>query len=453
MYEYQSIGGDLSQNIASRQKWSLGAGFFASSFVSQSLMVLAIPFYQMTLGVDPFLLSIVLILPLVLASLLNPWVGRLSDQFYSRWGRRRPFIFVSSWVCGLLFGLVWMVPEHWSANNQLLYFALSSFLLYCAYAFLNIPMTCLSYEISRDPVIRLRLMGTTSYFVKLGTLLYQWLFPLAQLTLFSSVFLGIKVVGWLIGIGVIALLGMLPAIFCREQQSIKQKKIKIKLNDSLSLIKNNKALVAILVVCVLQLGGGAFSASMDYYLLVYYVHGGDISQGAIDKGWLSTAYTLLGMLAIPLLIRLSARLDKTKVLQGVFLLTALGGIIKWYIFVPDMGLWIIVDALFCTVVWSAMITLVPSMLADISDQHTQQSGRAEEGRFVALFTVVASLSGALAILLSGLCLNLSGFDAALGANQTDSSMTNLRVILAFGTCFFSLAAYFVIRLRLSVNNN
>jgi GPH family glycoside/pentoside/hexuronide:cation symporter len=192
---------------------------------------------------------------------------------------------------------------------------------------------------------------------------------------------------------------------------------------------------------------------MDYYLLVYYVHGGDISQGAIDKGWLSTAYTLLGMLAIPLLIRLSARLDKTKVLQGVFLLTALGGVIKWYIFVPDMGLWIIVDALFCTVVWSAMITLVPSMLADISDQHTQQSGRAEEGRFVALFTVVASLSGALAILLSGLCLNLSGFDAALGANQTDSSMTNLRVILAFGTCFFSLAAYFVIRLRLSVNNN
>lgn len=443
----------MSQAIPIKQQLSLGAGFLATSFVSQSLMVLAIPFYQMTLGVDPFLLSVVLILPLVLASLLNPWVGRLSDRFYTRWGRRRPFILVFSWLCGLLFALVWMVPQDWSPDAQLIYFAITSFVLYCAYAFLNIPMTCLSYEISRDPAIRLRLMGTTSYFVKLGSLLYQWLFPLAQLALFSSVFYGIKVVGWVVGIAVIALLGMLPALFCQEQQTSRQQPGKIKLNHSLTLLKNNKALVAILVVCVLQLGGGAFSASMDYYLLVYYVHGGDIVQGAIDKGWLSTAYTLLGMLAIPLLIRLAARMGKSRALQAVFLLTALGGLVKWYVFVPGMGLWILLDALLCTAVWSAMTTLIPAMLADMSDQHTQQTGQPQEGQVVALFTLVASLSAVLAVLLSGLCLNLSGFDAALGANQRSHSLTTLRFILALGTCFFALAAYFVLRYRVPLNNS
>jgi glycoside/pentoside/hexuronide:cation symporter, GPH family len=443
----------LSHNIAIKQKVSLGAGFFATSFVNQSLMVLAIPFYQMTLGVDPFLLSIVLILPFLLASLLNPWVGQLSDQFYSRWGRRRPFIMVASWVSGLLFALVWMVPEQWSANSQLAYFALTSFLLYCAYVFLNIPMTCLSYELSRDPQVRLGLMGFTTYFVKLGTLLYQWLFPIAQLALFSSVFLGIKVVGWTIGIGVIAIMGMLPALFCQEQQFVRQKPSKLKLNDSFNLLKKNKALVAVLLVCVLQLGGGAFSASMDYYLLVYYVHSGDIAQGAIDKGWLSTAYTLLGMLAIPLLIRWAAFVGKSKVLQGVFLITALGGVLKWFLFVPGVGMWILVDAILGTLIWSAMTTILPAMLADISDKHTQKTGQQQEGRFVALFTLVTNLSAALAILIAGLCLNFSGFNAALGAEQTETSISNLRLILSLGTCFFSLAAWLIVRSGLHSNNS
>lgn len=442
----------MSQHIPIKQRLSLGAGFFATSFVNQSLMVLAIPFYQMTLGVDPFLLSVVLIIPFLLASLLNPWVGHLSDQFYSRWGRRRPFILVASWVSGLLFAMVWMVPEQWSTNSQLGYFALTSFLLYCAYAFLNIPMTCLSYEISREPHVRLGLMGFITYFVKLGTLLYQWLFPLAQIALFSSVFLGIKVVGWGVGIGVIALMGMLPAIFCREQQVVERNVNKLKLNDSLDLLKNSKALVAVLMLCVLQLGGGAFSASMDYYLLVYYVHGGDIVQGAVDKGWLSTVYTVLGMLTIPPLIRWATYTGKAKVMQRVFLLTAIGGVMKWYLFVPGIGMWILIDALLCTLIWSAMATILPAMLADISDQHAHQTGLYQEGRFVALFTLVTNFSAALAILFAGLSLNLSGFDASLGAEQSAESITNMRLILSLGTCIFSLLGWWIVRSRLSANN-
>ncbi|KXI30500.1 hypothetical protein AX660_06385 [Paraglaciecola hydrolytica] len=415
-------------------------------------MVLAIPFYQMTLGIDPFLLSIVLILPFLLASLLNPWVGHLSDQYHSRFGRRRPFIFVSAWICGLLYGLVWMVPEHWSAHSQLAYFALTSLLLYCGYVFLNVPMTCLSFEISRDPQNRLALMGFTTYFVKLGTLLYQWLFPLAQLALFSSVFFGIKVVGWGVGIGVIALLGMLPAIFCQEQAFVRQPSSRIRLRDSVELLKHNKTLSIILLVCVLQLGGSAFSASMDYYLLVYYVHGGDLILGSIDKGWLSTAYTLLGMFAIPLLLRWSTRAGKIKVLRGVLLLTALGGLVKWFLFVPGIGLWIVFDALLCTLIWSAMSTVIPAIIADTSDQHSQRTGQHSEGRFVALFTLVANLSAGLAILLAGLSLNLSGFDADLGSHQSSDSLTIMRLILAGGTFTFSILAWALIRYQIDENN-
>jgi GPH family glycoside/pentoside/hexuronide:cation symporter len=441
----------LVHQIANRQKFSLGAGFFTTSFINQSLMVLAVPFYQMTLGVDPFLLSVVLVVPFILASTLNPWVGRLSDNFYSRWGRRRPFIFIAAWVCGILYGLVWMVPAHWAANYQLMYFALTSFLLYCAYVFLNLPMTCLSYEISTHPQTRLALMGVTTYFVKLGTLLFQWLFPLAQLAIFSSVFLGIKVVGWTVGLIVIAVLGMLPAIFCREREHVSSAESRSKFTDTFAIFTHNKKLFALLLICVIQLAGGAFSASMDYYLLVYYVHGGDLIQGSIDKGWLSTAYTLLGMLAIPLLVRWSAKQGNAKVLQGVFILTALGGVAKWFLFVPNIGMWLLLDAILCTVIWSAMSCVFPAMLAELSDDHSAKTRQYIEGRYVAIYTLVANYSAALAILLAGLCVTVSGFDASLGAEQSSSSLNVMRIILAGGTVLFSLLAWLILSIYLRKN--
>lgn len=69
-----------SIRVSGTQKLALGAGFFAMFFAQQSVSVLAIPFYQMTLGVDPFLLGLALTLPLLLGTLLGPWVGHLSDH-------------------------------------------------------------------------------------------------------------------------------------------------------------------------------------------------------------------------------------------------------------------------------------------------------------------------------------------------------------------------------------
>jgi Na+/melibiose symporter-like transporter len=98
------------------QKLALGSGFFCLLFLDKACESLAIPFYQMTLGVDPFLFSIALTIPIILSAFLGPWVGHLSDNFYSRFGRRRPFLLISSWLSGILFGLMWMVPEQWSTD-------------------------------------------------------------------------------------------------------------------------------------------------------------------------------------------------------------------------------------------------------------------------------------------------------------------------------------------------
>ena len=432
--------------VSGTQKLALGAGFFAMFFAQQSVSVLAIPFYQMTLGVDPFLLGLALTLPLLLGTLLGPWVGHLSDHHQSRFGRRRPFILVASWACCLFFGLIWMVPSGWGELAHLLYFVVFSLLFYVAATFMSVPMTCLSYEMSPEYHQRTEIMGFTTYFLKLGSLLYQWLFPLAQLAIFSSVFVGIRYVGWGVALFIFGLLGTLAA--CYSKEVVHRSAVTfppVTLGQSLKTLKTNKGLRVLLLLTVLQMAGGAFTASMDYYLLVYFIAEGDIAQGAIFKGWLSMAYAAFGFLTVPLISRLSSRIGKIKALQLIYAVTLVGGACKWFIFTPQGYGWIWLDALFCTAAWTAMTMLIPSMMADLCDEDELKHGQRREGVFVAIHSWFTSLSAALALLLAGLSLNLIGFDAQLSAAQNPDSILAMRVILALGTMVFALCSLLVVR--------
>lgn len=422
-----------------KPKLALGIGFFAMYFANQSVPILAIPFYQMTLGVDPFLLAIALTIPMLMSTFFGPWVGHLSDNCQSKFGRRRPFIFVAAWLSAIIFGLIWMVSPHWSEATQLSYFTVFSILFYFAVMFLSVPMTCLSYEMTDDHHERTEIMGFTSYFIKLGSLLYQWLFPLAQLAIFSSIFIGIKYVGWGVGIFIIGVLGCLPAIFSTEKVHHHKASIaRLSLFKNLKTLRGNKPLLILLILTFLQLCGGAFTASMDYYLLVYYLHDGDVAQGSIWKGILSSAYAILGLLSIPLLSKLSASYGKVDTLKIVYWLTVCGGILKWFIFTPDSRWVIIFDAMFCTAVWTTMTMLIPSMLADLCDEDELEHDKRREGLFVSVHTWVVNISMALAVLIAGLCLNIIGFDATKQSAQTAGSIHSMRLILSLGTVFFSL---------------
>lgn len=425
--------------VGLKPKLYLGVGFFALFFANQSIPILAIPFYQMTLHVDPFLLGIALTIPIIVSTLLGPWVGHLSDNFESKFGRRKPFILLASWCCCVLFGLIWLVSPQWQESTQLLYFTFFSILYYIALIFLSVPMTSLSYEMSEDHHERTEIMGFTSYFIKIGSLLYQWLFPLAQLTVFSSIFVGIKVIGWGIAILLIGLLGTIPAIYCQEKTYIKSTRVKASsVLHNLKTLKNNKPLRILLILTALQLCGGAFSASMDYYLIVYYLNEGNIVEGSIWKGVLSTSYAIAGIISIALITHLSPAYGKINTLKFIYFLNAFGGIMKWFIFTPGSYWLLVFDAVFCAAIWAAMSMLIPSMLADLCDEDELMHKERREGLFASLHTWVVNFSMAIAFLLSGISLTLIGFDAANGQLQTSESILLMRVTLSFGTFIFSL---------------
>ncbi|GAA6186216.1 MFS transporter [Aliiglaciecola sp. NS0011-25] len=424
-----------------KQKLAIGSGFFSLFFLDKGCELLAIPFYQMTLAVDPFLFSLALTIPIVFSAFLSPWVGQFSDLCQSKLGRRRPFLIIFSWLSALFFGLIWMVPQSWSTNWQLLYFFITTLLFYAVSSFYSIPLTSLSYEITQDVNERVKIMAVNSYFSKVASFLSQWLYPLATLTVFGSVFVGIKVVGWGLAIVVFGIAGSLPAFFIKESGAEQKPR-----EDKKSALVNVKEVLSVplmklvAVTMFIQLGCAAYAAKMDYYVLVYYVSGSDIGQGAVWKAVLTMGYAVVATIHIPIVASLSRYLGNINALKVVFALALVGGIVKWFVFVPEAGWLILLDPILCAAIWTAMTIIIPALIAQASNQDSEKSQQRREGSFAATHTWIAAVSVMFALMLGGLTLKMIGFDANLTGQQSEATLQWMRVILSVGTVAASAIA-------------
>lgn len=436
------------EKLLPRQIFSVAMGYLALFFASQSVMVLALPFYQMTLAVDPVLLALALTVPMLLGTALSPWFGGYSDRFHSRFGRRRPFLLLGTLICASSFAAIWQVPTTWSANWQLGYFAGFSLIFFAALPLMAVPLSSLVFEQSANEQQRTRLFGITSAVQKLGALGYQWLVPFSQMATFGGIVQGVRSVGALVAVLLIALPGLIAVFFSSEQHratapspakptDIQQNSLR----QSFRLLYQPGPLRLLFAICLLQLGGCAWVAGADYYLLVYFMFAGDLAAGSWWKALLSTSYAVVGLLSVPVLAKLSQRYSIGTVLVWVFTLNAIGGLAKWLLFTPGVGYWLLLDALLCSPAWTAMVMLIPPLLAKPSSDQPMAFGQIS-----GLHHWVVSMSGAVAMLLSGATLNWSGFSAALGAAQSEHSLLVLRLVLALGTFACSLAILYLLAL-------
>ncbi|WP_166423655.1 MFS transporter [Paraglaciecola sp. 20A4] len=462
-------------DIPRQHKMAIGFGFLALFFANQSLSAMAIPYFQMTLGIDPFWLSLVIAAPIMFAAFISQKVGQVSDGINARKGNRRGILLVSGIACGLLFGAIWMAPNQWSNNATLMYVLLVNFMFCIGLTFLTINVKSLAFEFSIDEKQRVKVMAFGSLFERIGTFAYFWLFPLAQLSVWGSIYLGIQYVGWFIGIVLIGLFSVLTAWFSVTKPMVtnsaanktpvhltnqlfitdrKNNKLSVR-NSALSTMPVNapvddtvvkRALFLLLSLTLIKFGAIAIFTSFDFYLLVYFVKDGDLAEGASWKGILSSTFAIVTLVMIPLFAALTLKLGKLRTLSIIYWITALGAILKWFIYQPGHEWGVVIDALLGAPSWVAISVIIPSMLADLCAYERSLSGRNKVGYFISVQNKVINFSVVISMVGSGLLLNAVGFDASAGAKQSVDSILWMRICLAGGPLLLCFLSLFIVKI-------
>ena len=95
----------------------------------------------------------------ILDAVSDPLVGYWSDRTNSRWGRRRPFIFISGPILFLAFVFVWRPPVAEISPWNAVYLGCILFLYYWSYTGFLIPWLANLPEITRDGDQRIRIVS------------------------------------------------------------------------------------------------------------------------------------------------------------------------------------------------------------------------------------------------------------------------------------------------------
>ncbi|MBW6515558.1 MAG: MFS transporter [Candidatus Cloacimonetes bacterium] len=96
--------------ISLKQKSAYAVGMFVNNLQAAALPAMVV-ILNLGLGMDVLLVGLIGSIPRIFDAISDPLVGYISDNTRSKWGRRRPFIFIGALLAGLIFAVMWQVPS------------------------------------------------------------------------------------------------------------------------------------------------------------------------------------------------------------------------------------------------------------------------------------------------------------------------------------------------------
>ena len=119
---------DSSVRLPLYTKLSYSCGAVSEVILGNIIMALALQIYNVGLGVNVMLVSLAITIPRVWDAFSDPIVANISDNYHSRYGRRKPFILIGIIFAGLFCILMWWPPLGVSKTVMFVYFLIFSLL-------------------------------------------------------------------------------------------------------------------------------------------------------------------------------------------------------------------------------------------------------------------------------------------------------------------------------------
>lgn len=392
------------------------------------------------LGMDPAVVGLVGAIPRLTDALTDPLMGYISDHTRSRWGRRRPYIFAGAIASAVVFVGMWWVPRDQTQTFYFAWFLIGSLIFYLAYTVFATPWVALGYELTPDYHERTRLMGTQNFISQLAYVVSPWfLWIMTNEDWFVDQVEGARWLAVLVAV-VVAGVGVLPAVFLVERRTgaapppNPDEGVRSTVVDffrGLMITLGSRPFLKLAAATFLVFNGFILISSFQYYVIIYYIFGGDQELGSQWAGWSGTLGALATFLVIPLVTWLGTRIGKRRAFFVTIGISMVGYGLKWFCYDPAVPWLLLVPAPLMAFGLGGLFTLMGAMVADVVDLDELHTHERREGMYGSIFWWVVKLGMAAALAGGGLLLNLTGFDVALGGAQLPETLTALRLFDAF----------------------
>ncbi len=401
-----------------------GAGSIADAVFQAALATFLFFYLTEVCGLPNGLTGLSLFLSLVVDALIDPFVGSMSDNSRSRWGRRHPFMFAGAVPLALGLGLLFSIPKGLGQLPLFGYVTLISVVLRFSHSTFNLPYVGLGAELSDDYAERTNIVAARFLFAPIGTgsaLLLALAFGLFGPEKYHHG--AYALFGWACGAAALAAAlfsayGTLRTLPRLHQVASPTGSMAGRFFRDLREIFRNRSFVILFASLLLLFIGAGTAATLFLHTATFFWK---------LPGWTIAAIGLsapLGLLlGVPVSVFVSNRFEKRSVvivcfillvsyhasitvLRIVGLLPAGGPVLQAVL----VGLALIVGG----VVGCAGIGF-QSMMADAADEHEFLFGTRREALYFAGLNFSAKAASGVGVLVAGLALDLIAFPTNLAA--------------------------------------
>ena len=368
-----------------------------------------------------------------------PTWGLFMDSYKTRWGRRRPWLVLSTPILMLAIFMVYNPPE--SVTGLYLFTWLG--VLYVGWSAWTISHTSWALELSRDYDRRSSITGVLQLMAMIGGIMIALVPAIMERVASPTYPEKASAIGWfmflLLPLTVAICLASLP-----ERPTSNRPPIGVR--KGAALVFHNLPLIRVLFANA-TLG---FSWVILQALFVFVV---TYSLGLGDWiGFMLACLIVGGLLFLPIWVKLSQVWNKHAAMQASMVTGAVTLLLL--LVLPENNVVLTAVAFVLIGANSSALEFLPrAMMADVCDHDHIQSGSERMGLYYSLLQLSSKISAGLAIFIGFSLLGVIGFDPEAGADNSAEALRNLRYLivgfpaLAYASVILMLFGYPISRER------
>lgn len=382
-------------------------------------------FYSQSVGVSVTLVGVILFVARLTDVMTDPLVGFYSDRIRTRYGKRKPLIFLGSL---LLVGSFYALIHPPEVNIELWLFSFS-ILVYLGWSIVSIPYLAWSAEITSDYHEKTRLSAARELFMIIGVvsaLLIPYLYNVSEsadqsLLILYSAFL-------------IALFLMVPITLLGSKERSNKTTQQFTFTQVKTLWKKIPSLGRLQTAFMLNSLANALPATLFLFFVEL------VLEEASQTGLLLLLYFISGIVGLPFWTLLAKKIGKRKSWSASMLLASVAFIFVLFLESGDIVFFAIISFV-SGLSLGADMALPSSIQADMV-QKIEDHDTSYAGVLFGIWAMLTKFALAFAVGIGFVALGAVGFDPNV---PTPIAMSTLTMLYGGLPVMFKMMSFWIIR--------
>jgi Na+/melibiose symporter-like transporter len=380
-------------------------------------------FYAQNVGLSVSLVGLILFFARLTDVVTDPLIGFYSDRYGTKYGKRKPFMLLGSFLLAISFYALIHPPEH-LVEIWLLIF---SMLIYLGWSIVSIPYLAWSAEMTSDYHEKTRLSAARELFTIIGVLAALLIPYLYSVSESADKSLDILYTAFLV-----ALFFMLPLTLMGIKESSVNPSKHISFRDIRILWEKIPSLGLLQSAFTLNSLANALPATLFLFFVQL------VLEEESKTGPLLLLYFASGIAGLPFWTMLAKKIGKRKSWQASMLLASAA-----FVFVPFLGsgdlLWFALITFVSGLSLGADMALPSSIQADVVQKIDNQKA-SYAGILFGIWAMLTKFALALAVGLGFVILGVVGFDPSA---PTPAALSTLALLYGGAPVLFKMIAFWI----------